>query len=97
MHNNKVFFEWCKYYTKSIEKPEYTTDQFRFNVIRFASWKRKLCNGENVWIRDFDEFRSFWGSWVRIIVFFLNVCMYVSMYVCMYVCMYVWNQILSPS
>ena len=48
--------------------------------------KRKLCNGENFRIKDFDEFRCFWGSWVKIIGFKK-----------MYVCMYVWRQILSPS
>ena len=39
--------------------------------------KRKLCNGENFRIKDFDEFRCFWGFWVRIIGL-------KKMYVCMY-------------
>ena len=43
----------------------------------FAFSKRKLCNGENFRIKDFDEFRCFWGSWVKIIDF-------KKMYVCMY-------------
>ena len=56
----------------------------------FAFSKRKLCNSENFRIKDFDEFRCFWGSWVRIIGFLkMYVCMYVYMYVCMYVCRYI--------
>ena len=56
----------------------------------FAFSKRKLCNGENFRIKDFDEFRCFWGSWVRIVgLKKMYVCIYVYMYVCMYVCMYV--------
>ena len=33
----------------------------------FAFSKKKLCNGEIFQIKDLDEFRYFWGSWVRII------------------------------
>ena len=50
------------------------------------SWK--LCNGENFRIKAFDEFRCFWGSWVRIIGFKkMYVCVHVCKSVCMYVCM----------
>ena len=33
-----------------------------FLSVRFAFSKRKLCNGENFRIKDFDEFRCFSGS-----------------------------------
>ena len=39
------------------------------HLMRFVFSKRKLCNGENFQIKGFDEFRCFWGSWVRIIGF----------------------------
>ena len=36
--------------------------QWQILSITFAFSKRKLCNGENFRIKDFDEFRCFWGS-----------------------------------
>ena len=39
-----------------------------FTYFCFAFSKGKLCNGENFRI-NFDKFRCFWASWVRIIGF----------------------------
>ena len=41
----------------------------KFDLYKIAFSKRKLCNGENFQIKDFDEFRCFLGSLVRIMGF----------------------------
>ena len=59
---------------------------FELFLTNFAFSKRKLCNGENFRIKDFDEFWCYWGSWVRIIGF--KKCMYA----CMYIFVWAWGE-----
>ena len=59
-------------------------------VICLAFSKRKLCNGENFQIKDFDEFRCLYVCMYVVCMYvFMYGCMYLVVYVCMYLVMYV--------